>query len=59
MAIKGRIYPKNYLIHHSDRGLQYCSKEYVNTAQRAKIDMSMTETSSPYDNALAERMKEH
>jgi putative transposase len=56
MAIKGRIYPYNHLIHHSDRGLQYCSKEYVDTAQSANINISMTETSSPYDNALAERM---
>lgn len=56
MAIKSRIYPENSIIHHSDRGLQYCSKEYVETAQKANITMSMTETSSPYDNALAERM---
>jgi len=56
MAIKSRIYPDNSIIHHSDRGLQYCSKEYVETAQKANITMSMTETSSPYDNALAERM---
>jgi transposase InsO family protein len=56
MAIKGRIYPNNIIVHHSDRGLQYCSKEYVETAVTANINMSMTETSSPYDNALAERM---
>lgn len=56
MAIKSRLYPGNKIIHHSDRGLQYCSKEYVETAQKANIMMSMTETSSPYDNALAERM---
>lgn len=55
-AIKSRIYLENNLIHHSDRGLQYCSKEYVETAQKANIKISMTETSSPYDNALAERM---
>jgi transposase InsO family protein len=56
MAIKSRIYPDNSIIHHSDRGLQYCSREYIETAQKANITMSMTETSSPYDNALAERM---
>jgi len=56
MAIKNRSYPDNKIIHHSDRGLQYCSKEYVNTANDANISISMTETSSPYDNALAERM---
>ncbi len=56
MAIKDRIYLVNSIIHHSDRGLQYCSKEYVETAYKANIVMSMTESSSPYDNALAERM---
>lgn len=56
MAIDQRIYPENELIHHSDRGLQYCSSEYVTEAITSNITMSMTETSSPYDNALAERM---
>ena len=56
MAIKERLYPSQKIIHHSDRGLQYCSKEYVDTALNSNIDMSMTESSSPYDNALAERM---
>lgn len=56
MAIKGRNYTNRSLIHHSDRGLQYCSKEYVETAKKANITLSMTETSSPYDNALAKRM---
>ena len=56
MAIKERAYPAQMIIHHSDRGLQYCSKEYVETALDANIELSMTESSSPYDNALAERM---
>jgi putative transposase len=56
MALKQRIYLATELIHHSDRGLQYCSKEYVETALKANIGVSMTESSSPYDNALAERM---
>lgn len=56
MAIKERTYHFNSIIHHSDRGLQYCSNEYVEIATKANIDMSMTESSSPYDNALAERM---
>lgn len=56
MAIKGRLYATNKIIHHSDRGLQYCSKEYVETAHNANIEISMTENSSPYENALAERM---
>ena len=56
MALKNRLYPNENLIHHSDRGLQYCSKEYVTIAETAKIKMSMTEQSDPYENALAERM---
>lgn len=43
-------------IHHSDRGLQYCSREYVGTAETNGLSMSMTEKSDPYENALAERM---
>lgn len=47
---------KDRLIHHSDRGLQYCSKEYVSILQSNDIDISMTENGDPYENALAERM---
>ncbi|HVK96861.1 MAG TPA: IS3 family transposase [Flavisolibacter sp.] len=43
-------------IHHSDRGLQYCSKEYVQFSEQNNILLSMTEKSDPYENALAERM---
>jgi len=43
-------------IHHSDRGLQYCSKEYVNLTSQNSIQLSMTENGDPYENALAERM---
>jgi putative transposase len=56
MAIGNRRYQGNGLIHHSDRGLQYCSSEYVKLAQDNNIIMSMTEKSDPYENALAERM---
>lgn len=44
------------LIHHSDRGLQYCSSAYTKMLKDAKIRISMTQTGSPYDNALAERV---
>lgn len=44
------------LIHHSDRGLQYCSNEYVNLLQQSNIQISMTENGDPLENALAERM---
>jgi transposase InsO family protein len=43
-------------IHHSDRGLQYCSKEYVAMSLKNNIKLSMTENGDPYENALAERM---
>ena len=56
MAINNRCYKNKDLIHHSDRGLQYCSKDYIAIANSAEIKMSMTEQSDPYENALAERM---
>ncbi|MBK7882859.1 MAG: IS3 family transposase [Chitinophagaceae bacterium] len=43
-------------IHHSDRGLQYCSKEYESLSNNNNIRLSMTENGDPYENALAERM---
>jgi len=56
MAVKNRQYPENSLIHHSDRGLQYCSKLYVNMLKENAIQISMTENGSPYENAVAERI---
>ena len=44
------------LIHHSDRGTQYCCKEYVELLLSANIRISMTENGDPYENALAERV---
>ncbi|WP_222844204.1 integrase core domain-containing protein [Saccharicrinis aurantiacus] len=44
------------LIHHSDRGIQYCCNDYVNYLKGAKIDISMTENGDPYENAIAERI---
>ena len=55
MALKNRNYSGS-LIHHSDRGLQYCSAAYVRTLQQNSIAISMTEDGSPYDNAIAERV---
>ena len=56
MAVSKRKYPKVDLIHHSDRGLQYCSKLYIDHLVKHNIQISMTESGSPYDNAVAERM---
>ena len=44
------------LIHHSDRGIQYASSEYVDLLNRNHISISMTETGDPKDNAQAERI---
>jgi transposase InsO family protein len=55
MAIKRRK-TKLPLIHHSDRGLQYCASEYQQLLHRASITPSMTDGYDCYQNALAERM---
>ena len=44
------------LIHHSDRGLQYCSKLYTEKLLANKIQISMTEHGDPLENAIAERV---
>jgi transposase InsO family protein len=44
------------LIHHSDRGVQYCCKEYVKILRGNNIRISMTENGDPYENDLAERV---
>lgn len=44
------------LIHHSDRGIQYCSNLYVGSLKKESIRISMTQTGDPLHNALAERM---
>lgn len=56
MAIKARIYPEKTLIHHSDRGTQYCCDDYISSLREKDIQISMTQTGSPYDNAIAERV---
>jgi transposase InsO family protein len=44
------------LIHHSDRGLQYCSKDYIDLLRAHEVGISMTENGDPYENAIAERV---
>lgn len=44
------------LIHHSDRGIQYCSHNYVDLLQANHIKISMTENGDPLENAIAERV---
>ena len=56
MAIK-RLNPQvTGLIHHSDRGSQYCSAMYVRTLDKRGIKISMTEKGDPLENAIAERV---
>lgn len=56
MAVAQKADPLQMTIHHSDRGLQYCSKEYGLVTSENNILLSMTENGDPYENALAERM---
>lgn len=53
-ANKGRL--NNSLIHHSDRGVQYCCRDYINLLEQHKVAISMTQNGDPYENALAERV---
>jgi transposase InsO family protein len=55
MALTGNPNCKN-LIHHSDRGVQYCCDEYVKLLQNNTIKISMTENGDPLENPLAERV---
>jgi len=55
MALKDVAHPEN-LIHHSDRGIQYCSQAYVELLNNNKIKISMTEQNHVYENAVAERI---
>ena len=55
-AIQNNRQPIAGLIHHSDRGIQYCSKEYIKVLQENKIKISMTENGDPLENAIAERV---
>jgi len=47
-------HPQPGLIHHSDRGVQYASREYVEQLQQIGAQISMSSVGNPYDNAKAE-----
>jgi transposase InsO family protein len=55
-ALDGWVDRREQLIHHSDRGLQYCCGDYTMTLKNKGISISMTENGDPYENALAERI---
>lgn len=55
---KAICYAKNSngLLHHSDRGIEYCSNVYVQIPKRKNIDIRMTEENHCYENAMAARV---
>jgi putative transposase len=53
-ALAARNPPQDSLIHHSDRGVQYASCEYMNRLNARRIAPSMSRPGNPYDNAKAE-----
>lgn len=55
MALEGRN-STGQLIHHSDRGSQYCSDIYVKLLKDNAVSISMTQSGNPKDNAIAERV---
>lgn len=54
MAIADRDFAPG-LVHHSDRGVQYASREYTEILHQQQIAISMSRKGNPYDNAQAER----
>lgn len=56
MALKNRSYNHLNIIHHSDRGIQYCCPEFTEFAQNNAIILSTTQQYDPYENAVAERV---
>ena len=56
MAFANSLYPLNGLIHHSDRGIQYCSGDYVGLLKQNHVQISMTAKGDPRENAIAERV---
>ncbi len=51
-----KVKNKHGMIHHSDRGIQYCSKKYIQLLQEGGVKISMSEKGNPYENAIAERV---
>lgn len=55
MALKG-LEDTEGMIHHSDRGIQYCSNEYTQLLKRKGVQISMAGKGNAYENAIAERV---
>ena len=56
MAHNNCKYQHKSIIHHSDRGMQYCCPDYTEFAKEKGFVMSTTQQSDPYENAIAERI---
>jgi len=56
MAIRNNPVRCEQMLHHSDRGVQYCSAKYIRLLGESHIGISMTESGDPLENALAERV---
>ena len=56
MAHDNMIYNHASVVHHSDRGIQYCCPDYAEFAGNLNFAMSTTQNSDPYENAIAERI---
>ena len=55
MALKNMSKSLENLIHNSDRGIQYCSQEYVNVLQDYQVKISMTQNGDPLENVIGRR----
>ena len=58
MAKKNMIFGHDSVIHHSDRGIQYCCDKYSQIAEKMNFKLSTTQQYDPYENAVAERINE-
>ena len=56
MALRNRLYNHQNIIHHSDRGIQYCCPEFSDFALSNGMLLSTTQQYDPYENAVAERI---
>ena len=56
MALNNRSFKHKNIIHHSDRGIQYCCPEYAVFAEKKGMILSTTQQYDPYENAIAERI---
>lgn len=56
MAHKNMIFNHQSVIHHSDRGIQYCCPDYSEFAEKLGFVLSTTQQYDPYENAVAERV---